>query len=527
MTGEDSCCGGKIIDLKRGHHILPIAHCVHRRSIDESKMADNSKSMENLFEQQDREKLLEFNLYVSGGTRFKGSESSALSLLNKFRLEGDSGFCDVILEVESRQLTSHRCVLAANSQFFYTMFSSGMKESNQKLLNLQSVGFDSMSLILDYFYTREIVINDDNVLELLNASSFLLVTPVKNACIQLLCKRLSSENCFSILQVAEQFGASDLAKRANNFIKTNFSIVVNNEEFVSISRNHLITFIASDDIQVEKEEEIYQAVLKWVRHDEVNRVSILPELLGNLRKGSLPKGFLESEMTKEPLLVAASSEVDPARKKAKTTKRKGKRGKRKGATRNSEPQGLRPSTELHNVMIGIGTDNCRKAFCYDLDKKETLILSDLSLLQYHPQVAFVGRTLYLVGGQKYNNDAVGRVCALCFDDAKNLRSSLSLRMQMDWKTKMPCKDARLAASLVELNGLLYYIGGYRIGSGGCNIVECYNPEIDQWNYCGRLNTSRCKSGCVVAQGHIYVIGGGNMLGEYTSESVLSSVERFV
>ena len=504
---------------------FPIAHCVPMLPINFSNMATSSKSMENLFEIQDKEKLLEFNLYVSGGTRFKGSESSALSLLNKFRLEGEAGFCDVILEVEGRQLTTHRCVLAANSQFFYTMFSSGMKESSQKLLSLQSVCFNSMSLILDYFYTREIVINDDNVLDLLNASSFLLVTPVKNACIQLLYKRLGSENCFSVLKIAEQFGADDLARRASDFIKTNFSVVVNNDEFVSISQKDLAHFIASDDIQVEKEEEVYQAVLKWVRHDEVNRVSVLPELLEHLRDDSLPKRFLESELTKEPLLSAARIRAKPVRKKSKKGTSWGKSKKAKGGPVKREPRRSRPSTELHNVLVGIGTDNCRKAFCYDLDKKETLILSELSLLQYHPQVAIVGRTLYLVGGQKYNNDAVKRVSALCFDDAKNLRSTLGLRMQLEWRTKMPFKDARFRASLAELNGMLYYIGGWD-GTNGClDTVECYFPEIDDWNYCARLNSSRCKSGCVTAKGHIYVIGGGNTLGEL-SGSRLSGVEKY-
>lgn len=507
---------------KRGANSeFPIVHCVANAA--EFNMA--ASSMANLFEQQDREKLLEFNLYVSGGTRFKGSETSALSLLNKFRFEGEAGFCDVILEVEGRQLTTHRCVLAANSQFFYTMFSSGMKESNQKLLSLQSVCFNSMSLILDYFYTREIVISDENVLDLLNASSFLLVTPVKNACIQLLNKRLSSENCFSVLQVAEQFGADDLSKRANDFINSNFSIVVNSEEFVSISQKDLVHFIASDDIQVEKEEEVFEAVLKWVRHDEVNRVSVLPELLEYLRKGSLSKGFLESERKREPLLAAAMSHAKPVKKKSKRGKRWGKPKKAKGGATKSAPETLRPSTELHSVMVGIGTDNCRKAFCYDLDKRETLILSDLSLLQYHPQVAIAGRTLYLVGGQKYNNDAVKRVSALCFDDTKKLRSTLGLRMQLEWKTKMPFKDARLKASLAELNGMLYYIGGWDTVNGCCGTVEFYNPEIDDWDYCARLNTARCKSGCVTAKGHIYIIGGGTSPVDF-SGSTLSSVEKY-
>ena len=107
-----------------------------------------------LFKLQDNERLMNRGGCVEGEAVFEGTERYVLLVLNKFRFEGEAGFCDVILEVEDRQLTTHRCVLAANSQFFYTMFSSGMKESNQMFLSLKSVSFQSMSLILNYFYTR-------------------------------------------------------------------------------------------------------------------------------------------------------------------------------------------------------------------------------------------------------------------------------------------------------------------------------------------------------------------------------------
>lgn len=484
-------------------------------------MAASSKveSLANLFQLQDKDRLIEFDIYFSGGTRYKGRESNALLVLNKFRLEGEAGFCDVILEVEGRQLTTHRCILAANSQFFYTMFSSGMKESNQKVLNLQSVSFQSMSLLLDYFYSREIVINDENVLELLNASSFLLVTPVKNACIEVLSRRLGSDNCFSIMQIAEQFGADELAKIAKDFIKRNFSIVVNNEEFVSISQEELVHFISNDDIQVEKEEEVYQCVLKWVKH-EASRLAVLPELLKNLRQGSLPKGFLESELSKEPQLAVA---VPPSKKvrKAKGTKRS-KKGK---SAKSAKGQQLRPSTEIHDIMIGIGTGDCRKTFCYDLNNKQVMALVDLSLLQYGPQVAVVERTVYLVGGQNFTNESVKRVSALCFDDAKKLRLSAGVKMAPEWNAKQPCKEARLKASLVALDGLLYYIGGWSFPSACTNTVECYDPELDEWSFCAVLNTARCQSGCVATEKHIFIIGGRTTLGQQ-SDSVLSSVEKY-
>ena len=36
-------------------------------------------------------------------------------------------------------------------------------------------------------------------------------------------------------------------------------------------------------------------------------------------------------------------------------------------------------------------------------------------------------------------------------------------------------------------------------------MECYDPELDQLNYCAGLINSRCKSGCVTANGHINFI----------------------
>ncbi|XP_020607091.1 kelch-like protein 17 [Orbicella faveolata] len=470
-------------------------------------MAASSKeeSLANLFELQDKERL-ECDLYVSGGTRYKGRESNALLVLNKFRLEGEAGFCDLILEVEGRQLATHRCVLAANSQFFYTMFSSGMKESNQTLLSLKLVSFQSMSLILDYFYTREIVINDENVHDLLNDSSFLLVTPVKNACIEVLSRRLGSDNCFSIMQIAEQFGAGELAKRVKDFIKDNFSIVANNEEFVSISQEKLVHFISSDDIQVEKGEEVYQCVLKWVKH-EASRLAVLPELLKHLQQGSLPKGFLESELTKEPQLVVADSHVVLPSKKAKKTKGT-KRSKKSKSAQSVVEQQLRPSTEIHDIIIGIGTVTCCNVVCYDMSKNEILNLGDFSECNYDPQVAVIGWTVYLVGGRQCNNEGVKRVSALCFDDAKKLTSSAGIKIAPEWKEKEPCEEARLQASLVGLHGLLYYIGGWNLPRGCTNTVECYDPELDEWNFCAGLNKARCHSGCVATEKHIFIIGGG-------------------
>ena len=489
--------------------------------INKSNMAAGNKeeSLANLFELQEKERLFGINLDVSGGIQYKGRESNALLVLQKLRLEGEAGFCDAILEVEGGQLTTHRCVLAANSKFFYTMFSSGMKESKQKVLSLQSISFTSMSLILDYFYTREIVINDENVLDLLNASSFLLVMPVKNACIQLLSRKLCSDNCFSVLQIAEQFGADELAKIANDYIRTNFFIAVNNEEFVSISQKDLVRFISSDEIQVEKEEEVYQSVLKWVKHDEANRVAVLPELLKHLRKDSLPKGFLESELKREPLLMVTRTDGHFATKKRRNSRETN--GSIKGKDEKSV-QELRPSTEIHNVMIGVEKGCPGKTFFYDLETNESHLFGVKSDLDYLQQIDLVGRTLYVTGGNTHSHQKT--LTAVCFDDLKNARPLACKKRPLELESKTVFREGIVGASVVFLNGLLYYIGGWHKILGSCHgTVECYNPEMDVWSVCNGLNRPRCMSGCVACEQNIYVIGGATMLG---SGSLLSSVEKY-
>ena len=88
-------------------------------------------------------------------------------------------------------------------------------------------------------------------------------------------------------------------------------------------------------------------------------------------------------------------------------------------------------------------------------------------------VAVVGRSLYIIDGFKFHCvNGPTRLSALCLDEVQNQKSSLSFSMYPQWKTKRPCTVSRTCASLVELNGLLYYIGGLREDEDSCNTVEC-------------------------------------------------------
>ena len=64
--------------------------------------------------------------------------------LSQFRENGE--FIDVLLRVDESIFPAHRSVLAANSDYFHAMFTSGMKESNQEVIELKDETLSALGL---------------------------------------------------------------------------------------------------------------------------------------------------------------------------------------------------------------------------------------------------------------------------------------------------------------------------------------------------------------------------------------------
>ena len=74
-------------------------------------------------------------------------------------------FCDVVVRAGSsdRELSSHKCVLAAVSNYFKAMFTAGLAESNQEEVTINGISSTILEQLLDYAYTAEIKITKSNV----------------------------------------------------------------------------------------------------------------------------------------------------------------------------------------------------------------------------------------------------------------------------------------------------------------------------------------------------------------------------
>lgn len=89
-----------------------------------------------------------------------------------------------------------------------------------------------------------------------------------------------------------------------------------------------------------------------------------------------------------------------------------------------------------------------------------------------------------------------------------------------WTTVAPMLESRFSHAAAVLCGKIYVVGGFKVGIGYLDSVECYNPITNAWTRLGSLNVKRGSHGCCSVNGLLYAIGGAS------SCDRLHSIEKY-
>ena len=146
--------------------------------------------------------------------------------------------------------------MAAASNFFHAMFTSRMAEANSTLVDLQDIAYSTVEAIVDYAYTAQIEITDENVQELLSAANLYQISEIKEACCTHLRAQLSATNCLGIRDFAEFHHCKELNEAAVQFVDENFTDVCTSEEFLQLSQVALTELLDRDELTVRCEDEV-------------------------------------------------------------------------------------------------------------------------------------------------------------------------------------------------------------------------------------------------------------------------------
>lgn len=210
-----------------------------------------------------------------------GHGIAVLATLNDLRHNGE--LCDVVLKVEDKEFNAHKVVLSANSPYFHAMFTSSYTEASQSAIELHDISAAALEAIIHFLYTSEVYISTNNVQELLPAASMLQITALRGACCEFMTRHLGVANCLGVRAFADAHSCPQLKTIAEEFAKEHFHEVVQLEEFLGLQVDQIVALLSADDLNIQSEEKVYEAMIGWVKHDPANRDRHIADLLEKVR----------------------------------------------------------------------------------------------------------------------------------------------------------------------------------------------------------------------------------------------------
>lgn len=215
-------------------------------------------------------------------------------------------FVDCSLKAGDRSLPCHRLILSACSPYFREYFLSEQNEEKKKEVVLDNVDPNILDMIVKYLYSASIDLNDSNVQDIFALASRFQIPSVFTVCVSYLQKRLAVGNCLAILRLGVLLDCPRLAFSARDFVSDHFVQICQEEDFMQLAPHELISVISPDSLNVEKEELVFEAVMRWVRTDKENRVKSLGEIFDCIRFRLMPEKYFKEQVEKDDIIKSNS-----------------------------------------------------------------------------------------------------------------------------------------------------------------------------------------------------------------------------
>ncbi len=330
-------------------------------------------------------------------------------------LLNENKFVDCTLKIGDRCFPCHRLIMAACSPYFRELFFSedGKEKESGKEVVLDDVDPNIMDMIIQYLYSAEIDLTDDNVQEIFAVANRFQIPSVFTVCVNYLQKKLSLFNCLAVFRLGLVLGVPRLAIAARDFIADRFETVAAEEEFLQLAPHELLALIGGDTLNVEKEEDVFESVMKWVRSDKANRAKSLGEAFECIRFRLLPEKYFREKVETDDIIKADPELLkklqvikDAFRGKLPEKKPKEKKeGEVNGAAGAEEEEELLPGYLNDNRRLGMyGRDlilmiNDTAAVAYDVAENECFLAAMTEQVpKNHVSLCTKKNQLFIVGG---------------------------------------------------------------------------------------------------------------------------------
>uniref|UniRef100_X2BA52 BTB domain-containing protein n=1 Tax=Capitella teleta TaxID=283909 RepID=X2BA52_CAPTE len=177
----------------------------------------------------------------------------------------------------------HKVVLMAASPFFETMFQSGLKEGAEQNIKLDFADSDIIKMLVEFFYTGYIELTDGNIKAVVAGSEFLFCKHLKAHCEEYLVDTVDLSNCIDYYRYGQVFNLKLLIKTAFDFLLSKFREFREISDFDKLTEVELVEVVSCDQLNVENEDVVFEAVVHWVNADSDAREEVFPRIAPLIR----------------------------------------------------------------------------------------------------------------------------------------------------------------------------------------------------------------------------------------------------
>jgi kelch-like protein 10 len=424
---------------------------------------------------------------------------------NELRLQRQ--LCDGILHSnDGKILHIHRIILCTVSPYFKALFTNRLEgdEPEKNEINLDIPGH-ILDVILDYAYTGHCNVISENVEQLLPIADHFEILGILHQCSQYLLERLQPVNCIGIFKLARQYFLRDLEHRGHKYICHNFKqILEHSPEFIDLSAGELEYILRDDELNVDKEEFVFAAVIRWTAADLQARERHLKTLIRCVRYGLMSLNFFTNLMNHQ--LILASPELQRCLSSASAFLAELNPEQARDRDLNRPFAHPRVPYEILFAIGGWSRVPTRFVETYDMRADKWIICknADHTARVYHG-VCALDNLIYVVGGYA------------CTEFLSTVRRYNPVTQE--WQDCACMYHARCYVSVCSQDGKIYALGGFD-GRDRMSSVERYSPCLNQWEMIPSMHMRRSDASAASLNGKIYIAGG------LDGDQVLSSVEVF-
>ncbi|KAL5240439.1 hypothetical protein ACI65C_007849 [Semiaphis heraclei] len=423
---------------------------------------------------------------------FKNGSHSVGVLHGLQSLRNYGVLCDISLKTDDSSIVfGHKNVLMAASPYFHAMFRN-FDESNKNLVNIRDLDSTVLELLVNYIYTGEIMITEENVQSLLPAANLLQLDYVNGVCTEFMQTQLRPSNCLGIKAFADLHNSMELLSISEVYIKQKFLYVAQCEEFLSLSYKEVIELISCSDLFVPYEEKMYECIINWVNHELDSRTELLPELMEHVHLPLVSIEYLLKKVVEEPLIKNSIKFKDYLFEALHFHLHKLKPDI-------TIPQTFRCSSRQSAgfkkdvlVLYRSNTINQISTNWYDPTTDQWEIAPEMNGCRISAGIAILkDQFLFAVGGIEIGGSRFIEMLDL------SLLSPI-------WVPTVDMLVGRTGFRVAVLNDYIYAVGGYDDGSKTyLNSAEVFNINIQKWKMIFCMTSKRACFGIAVLNNRLY------------------------